>query len=54
MPEELSKINSMEWLNAWAISLDPSKWKTEKLFYPKNKPRQLDLVRQQIWEAMGR
>ena len=54
MPEKLSKINSTGWLNAWGLTLDSIRWETEKLFYPKSKPRQLNLVRQQLWEAMGR
>ena len=54
MPEKLPKINSTGWLNAWAISLESMKWETDGLFYPKSKPRNLDLVKQQLWEAMGK
>jgi len=54
MPEMLPKINANSWLNAWAISLDAGKWQTDGLFSPKTKPRNLDLIKQQFWQAIGR
>jgi flavin-dependent dehydrogenase len=54
MPEMLPKVNSNCWLNAWAISLDPSKWETDGLFSPKSEPRNLDMIKQQLWEAIGK
>jgi hypothetical protein len=54
MPEMLSKVNSNSWLNAWAISLDVSKWEADGLFTPKSEPRNLNLIKQQLWEAIGK
>jgi len=54
MPEKLATINSTGWINAWAISLDSHKWEIEELFYPKGQARNLDVVRHQLWKAMGR
>ncbi|NER48413.1 MAG: FAD-dependent oxidoreductase, partial [Symploca sp. SIO1A3] len=53
-PDMLPKISSIPWLNAWGISLDVSKWQADGLFEPKSTPRSLDLIQQQIWEAIGR
>ncbi len=53
-PEMLPKISSTPWLNAWAISLDASKWEADGLFEPKSTPRNLNRMQQQIWEAIGR
>ncbi|MEM7581413.1 MAG: FAD-dependent oxidoreductase, partial [Cyanobacteria bacterium P01_A01_bin.80] len=54
MPQMLPKVISSSWLNAWAISLDPMKWQADGLFYPQSEPRNLDIVKQQLWEAIGR
>lgn len=54
MPEMLPKVSSNSWLNAWAISLDPSKWEADGLFSPKSEPRNLNLIKQQLWEAIGK
>ncbi|WP_244142037.1 hypothetical protein [aff. Roholtiella sp. LEGE 12411] len=54
MPEMLSKVSSNSWLNAWAIGLDTSKWEADQLFYPKSEPRNLDVIKEQLWEAIGR
>ncbi|MEH2163312.1 MAG: FAD-dependent monooxygenase [Nostoc sp.] len=54
MPEMLPKVNSSSWLNAWAISLDASKWEADGLFDPKSEPRNLDLIQQQLWGAIGK
>jgi flavin-dependent dehydrogenase len=54
MPEMLPKIRSTSWLNAWAISLDASKWEADGLFEPKSNPRNLDPIKQQLWEAIGK
>ncbi|AFW94563.1 MULTISPECIES: FAD-dependent monooxygenase [Nostocales] len=54
MPDMLSKVNSNSWLNAWAISLDISKWEADGLFTPKSEPRNLNLIKQQLWEAIGK
>ena len=53
-PEMLPKVNSTPWLNAWAISLDASKWEADGLFEPKSTPRSLDRIQQQIWEAISK
>ncbi|MFN6572322.1 FAD-dependent oxidoreductase [Dendronalium sp. ChiSLP03b] len=54
MPEMLPKVSSNSWLNAWAISLDASTWEADGLFEPKSEPRNLELVKQQLWEAIGK
>jgi hypothetical protein len=53
-PELLPKINAHPWLNSWAISLDASKWEADGLFSPKNKPQNLDIIKQQYLEAISR
>lgn len=53
-PELLTKINEHPWLNAWAISLDASKWETDGLFSPKNEPRNLHSIKKQYLEAINR
>ncbi|KYC42733.1 FAD-dependent oxidoreductase [Scytonema hofmannii PCC 7110] len=54
MPEMLPKVSSHSWLNAWAISLDASKWEADGLFEPKSEPRKLNMIKQQLWEAIGK
>jgi hypothetical protein len=54
MPEILAKVSSHSWLNAWAISLDASKWEADGLFNPKSEPRNLSTIKQQLWEAIGK
>jgi hypothetical protein len=54
MPEMLAKVSSHSWLNAWAISLDASKWEADGLFNPKSEPRNLSTIKQQLWEAIGK
>jgi hypothetical protein len=53
-PELLPKINEHPWLNAWAISLDASKWEADGLFSPKSEPRDLEVIKQQFRGAMSR
>jgi len=52
MPEILSKLSSISWLNAWAISLDVSKWESDGLFRPKTKPRDLSRIRKEIRQVI--
>ncbi len=52
-PELLPKIKAHSWLNAWAISLDASKWEADGLFSPKSEPRNLDIIKQQYLEAIS-
>ncbi|MEA5536735.1 FAD-dependent monooxygenase [Crocosphaera sp. XPORK-15E] len=54
IPEMLPKITSNQWLNAWAVGIEPNKWQADGLFYPKSSPRNLDIIKQQLLEAMGR
>lgn len=41
MPEQLNRVLSAGWLNAWAIGLDPDKWEKDGLFNPKSSPRDI-------------
>jgi flavin-dependent dehydrogenase len=41
MPEKLSEFPSTVWLNAYAISLDPTCWEQDGLFRPASKPRDI-------------
>ncbi|MBD2409422.1 FAD-dependent oxidoreductase [Nostoc calcicola FACHB-389] len=52
MPEMLPKVSSNSWLNAWAISLDPSKWGADGLFEPKSESRNLELIKQQLGKVI--
>ena len=42
-PDEAHRLEG-RWLNAWAISLDPSKWEERGLFNPKSAPRDLSYL----------
>ena len=48
MPEKLADFTESTWLNAWAISLNPQKWQKDGLFRPKNPPRDLKPMTQQL------
>lgn len=48
MPEQLADLPEPLWLNAWAISLDPSKWKEDGLFTPTTPKRDLRPMWNQI------
>ncbi|XWK89436.1 MAG: FAD-dependent monooxygenase [Phormidium sp.] len=54
MPEMLPKVIDNSWLNAWAISLDPNKWNADGLFAPQSNPRNLNIIKQQVWEAIDK
>lgn len=41
MPAMLRYFSTPLWLNAWGISLDPRRWRAEKLLAPSSKPRSL-------------
>jgi len=48
MPHLLGSIRQAEWLNAWGISLDPAKWESDRLFFPRSGPRDLGPIEKQI------
>ncbi|NEO95239.1 MAG: FAD-dependent oxidoreductase, partial [Moorea sp. SIO3G5] len=49
MPEQLAQFSSTEWLNAYGISLNATKWEQDGLFQPKSPPRDL----RRVMEPMG-
>jgi hypothetical protein len=48
MPERLAGLPEPLWLNAWAISLDPSKWEEDGLFAPTTPRRDLRPMLNQV------
>jgi hypothetical protein len=52
MPERLSQFPSNLWLNAWAISLDVNKWKSDGLFKPQTTPRDLIRIKEQLFRLI--
>ena len=48
MPEQLKELSETVWLNAWAVSLKPSRWEQDGLFQPKSSPRSLSHLMQLI------
>ena len=48
MPEEFADFPKSAWLNVWGISLKPEKWHKDGLFRPKNPPRDLNSITQQL------
>jgi hypothetical protein len=41
MPDRLAQLPSPLWLNIGGLSLDPTRWKMDKLFAPTSRPRPL-------------
>ena len=48
MPNQLERVFSAGWLNAWRISLKPERWTSDGLFRPHTEPRDLDNMVTQI------
>jgi flavin-dependent dehydrogenase len=48
LPEHFERVQSVPWLNAWRVSLDPEKWEADGLFQPKTPARDWSDIRQQI------
>lgn len=48
LPEYLERVQSVPWLNAWRVSLDPEKWEADGLFQPRTPSRDWSDIRQQI------
>lgn len=48
MPEKLVLFPYPVWINAWAISLDPGRWRSDKLFEPSTRPRDLRVISEQL------
>jgi flavin-dependent dehydrogenase len=44
MPHMLEQLPSPLWLNCWGVSLDPKRWKADKLFAPTSQPRPLKVA----------
>lgn len=44
MPHMLEQLPAPLWLNAWGISLEPKRWKADKLFAPSSQPRSLKIA----------
>jgi flavin-dependent dehydrogenase len=44
MPDQLNKVSSTRWLNAWAISLDVNRWEDDGLFQSQSQSRSLRRV----------
>lgn len=44
MPQMLEQLPSPLWLNAWGVSLDPTRWKADKLLSPVSRPRSLKIA----------
>ncbi|MEA5469869.1 NAD(P)/FAD-dependent oxidoreductase [Spirulina sp. 06S082] len=53
MPEQLNKVLSAGWLNAWAISLDANEWEKGGLFKPKSSPRDLQRILNPLQNNFG-
>lgn len=54
MPERLAEIESAGWLNAWAVSLDPSRWEQDGLFAPTSEPRDLQPLTTELQALFSR
>ena len=48
MPGQFTDFPKSAWLNAWGISLNPEKWDKDGLLRPKNPPRDLNSITQQL------
>jgi flavin-dependent dehydrogenase len=48
MPENLALFSHPVWINPEAVSLHPDKWEKDGLFKPKNEPRDLQDVKDQV------
>jgi hypothetical protein len=44
MPHMLERLPTPLWLNAWGVSLEPRRWKADKLFTPTSQPRPLKIA----------
>ncbi len=48
LPSEVGRIEGKPWLNAWKMSLDPSRWEADGLFRPTTSPRDIGPITDQI------
>lgn len=44
VPHLLEQFSTPLWLNAWGVSLEPKRWKADKLFSPTSQPRPLRIA----------
>ena len=44
MPHVLEQLPTPLWLNAWGVSLEPKRWKADKLFAPTSQARPLKIA----------
>lgn len=43
-PHLLARFDEPRWVNAWAIGLDPARWRADGLFHPPTPPRSLEPI----------
>lgn len=53
MPQMLEEMPPPVWLNAWGVSLNPERWKADKLFSPTTKPRDLNPLLNKLRSILG-
>lgn len=51
-PEALGAFPQPLWVNAWAIGLDPERWRDEGLFAPATPPRDLRMMEQALFGGL--
>ena len=53
LPEQAHRFSGPVWLNAWSVSLDPSRWDAEDLQRPRSPRRDLDGIGSAVFAAFG-
>ena len=52
-PQEKDRFPDPVWLDAWAVSMDPSRWELDGLFKPRTKPRDIGPMRADLFRGLG-
>ena len=53
LPDESRRFDGSVWLDAWSVSLDPSRWDADGLDRPRSPRRDLAVVGPQVFAAFG-
>ena len=53
LPEEAHRFAKPTWLNAWSVSLDPSRWERDGLFRPQSPARELCSLEEAVFAQFG-
>lgn len=52
-PEHRERFPDPVWIDAWAVSMHPSRWEADGLFRPRTEPRDLGWIKADLFRGLG-